>query len=243
MGVLDAIANATVARGTVILCMDASIHEEYDRLVAQLNEVAPRDNMGRTKTRPIVEAMEANREKAAESEVEFTFQALPWIDRMDLEAAHPARKGDEKDQERGFNRITLIPALIRASCAKAKQLSTGDETSDIPDKHWDHLLGYINDKGEKIPGVLNRQQIIDLWNTAAGVNDLSPSVPMSALALLNLPATDESLKPPAPGESAPADGKAGSRPTSRKSSATKKAASRATSRKSPSPNGTSTPAT
>jgi hypothetical protein len=239
MGVLDAIANATVARGTVILCMDATLHEEYDRLVAQLNEVAPRDNMGRTKTRPIVEAMEANREKAAESEVEFTFQALPWIDRMELEAAHPAREDDEHDKLRGFNRVTLIPALIRASCVRVKQLSTGDETSDIPDEHWDHLLG----DGKKKQGVLNRQQIIDLWSTAAGVNDVGPSVPMSALALLNPPATDESSKPPAPGESAPAVGKAGSRPTSRKSSTTKKAASPGTSRKPPSPNGTSTPAT
>jgi hypothetical protein len=243
MGVLDTINAATVARNAVTLCLDTAIYAEHEKLQTQLSEVAPHDNFDRSKSRPIVEAMEALREKAKASEVRFTFEGLSWTGRMELEAEHPPRADDKADQDRGFNRVTLVPALIRASVIEVEEVATGDTATVIPDEYWRHLLGGEDKNGKKVTGVLNRQQVIDLYTGAVAVNDISPTVPQSALALLNPQATGESSKSPEPGPSHLDGSKGGSRPTSRKSNATKKAVSPGSPRKPRSPSGTSTPAT
>lgn len=225
MGVLDKLDAASTARRKVSLILDAALEAEWRDLKDQLDQAATADvdtgSLAMPATTKVVNAMEAIRERVAASEVTFHFESVDWRERVRLQAEHPPRKDNRVDAFRGYDVEAFTPAIIRKTCVGVTD-NEGDEPTPIPDETWDRLLGTDGAKPQ-----LSLGQIDLLYAATTEVNEGLAAVPRSARFLLGSQASEASLAQPTPGTSPRSASKAGSRPTSRKSSATKKAASRA----------------
>ena len=222
MSVLDTIKAASAARRQVTLCLDGALlaeHDELQRAFVQASIADQREGRGDDPSPATLAAADAMDEvipRLAASEVAFTFERLPWAQRLELQAAHPPRDNNLRDRMEGANESTYMPALIRASCVSVKG-ADGEAVTDIPDDVWDVMLAD-----------LSLDQVNELFVAAKSANDMAPTIPFSARALLPRQDSGASLKPPAPGMSARNGSKAGNPPGRRKSSTTRKAASTAT---------------
>jgi len=212
MGVLDTIKQASRARRSVELILDAALEDEWLGLQSQLVAAADKDaetgSLARPATTELVERMEAIRDRVSDSRVTFLFEGVPWEQRMALQVAHPAREGNRLDKVSGFNIETFTPAIIRRACLGA---STDGEAEPTPltDEVWDDLLGK-----------LTYGQIDRLYAAAIAVNDGVTRVPSSARSLLGTQDSGASLAQPGPGKSRRSASKGGSRRGSPKSSVT-----------------------
>lgn len=218
MGVLDTLGNASQATKSVKLCLDAGLLAECDRLLREMEDAAAQDekhgSLAREMTTAVIEEYERVRERMAASEVTFEFRALDWTKRLALQAEHPPRKGNMVDQVQGYNVETFTPAIIKASCVSVTD-AAGDTATKIPVKTWTGLFRKLN-----LP------QIDMLFRAATHANDRVAQVPSSARFLLESQDSEASSMLQDPGKAPlPSGSEAGSRRTSRRSSATKKAAS------------------
>jgi hypothetical protein len=221
MTVLDVMKAATPLVRRVTLCLDGTLQAEYDGLLGALTEAAFKDkteqSLAADNVAKVVRQIERVRDKMLASEVSFSFKALPWFRRMELQSQHPPRDGNLVDRGSGYNVETYIPALIRECCTSV-QGADKKVVTEIPDEHWDHLFS---------PDGLNFKQVDDLFEAAQNANDSATSVPPSARSLLVSQDSGASSKQPGPGTSPPSVSKAGSPRARRSSSTTKKAASSA----------------
>jgi hypothetical protein len=219
MGVLDTIQQATKARRSVKLILDAALDDEWLSLQSQLVDAADKDadagSLARPATTALVNRMEKIRAQVEASEVTFVFEQVPWAERIALQVEHPAREGNTLDRLSGYNVETFTPAIIRRACIGA--FGDGEtEPTPLDDKVWDDLFAK-----------LNYGQVDRLLTVAIATNDGVARVPSSARSLLGTQDSGASLAQPGPGTSARNASKAGSRRTSRKSSATPKVESAA----------------
>jgi hypothetical protein len=233
MGVLDKLDTATPARRDVTLILNQALNAEHDALRRSLEQAADRDlkghgSMEESETSRVVKQMEAKRAAIEASQVTFVMNALDWRRRLALQAEHPPREGNQMDRGAHYNVDTYTPAIIRESCSYVVD-NEGDE-AQVPDPTWDDLLGVSEAEATKARPAkspkLAYSQVNLLFSAASGASDQATRVPTSALFLLDSQDSGESSTSPSPGpDPAPSDSTAGSRPTSRKSTATKKAAS------------------
>lgn len=225
MSVLDTLKKASPNRRSVTLCVDGALQAEWDALTAKLQDAVTADtaagagSLAMPATTQLIEDMDSIRERMAASEVTFLFEQMPWEARLALQAQHPPREKNMADRIRGLNTATFYPALIRGSCVSVTG-ADGDTVTEVPDEIWEGLLG---DPEAGTKGSLSMGQVNQLTQAAQAVNDGETTVPPSARSLLGSRDSGASLAQPSPGTSPPADSKAGSRPTSQKSTATKKA--------------------
>jgi hypothetical protein len=231
MSVLDTIKAATPLVRRVTLCLDGALQAEHDALQRDLVEAAfkdkTEDSLAASNTSRVVQQMERVRKRMSASEVAFSFTALAWFRRMELQAEHPPRDGSLIDRSEGYNVETYVPALIREACVSV-QGADKKVITDIPRDHWDHLLGTpATDEAPAVPPALNFPQVDALFGAANAANENATTVPPSALSLLGNQDSGESLKSPGPGTSRRNASKGGSRSGTRKSTVTRKAASSA----------------
>lgn len=235
MNVLDTLAKASPNQRTVTMCVDGALQARWDALNADLDAAAEKDSAADTGSLAmpnltrIVNDMETIRDQVKASEVTFTFQKMPWTERLQLQADHPPRPGQVIDQLRGFNVLTFYPRLIAKSCVSVTGVD-GDTATDIPQTVWDGLLGTpaepVDPAADGLPvvpataGSLNLGQIDRLIAAAEQVNNGATQVPPSARSLLASQDSGTSLAQPGPGTSAPDGSKGGSRPGSPTSSTT-----------------------
>jgi len=213
MGVLDTIKQASRARRSVELILDAALEDEWLGLQSQLVAAADKDaetgSLARPATTELVERMEAIRDRVSGSRVTFLFEGVPWEQRMALQVAHPAREGNRLDKVSGFNIETFTPAIIRRACLGASADGEAEPTP-LTDEVWDELLGK-----------LSYGQIDRLYAAAIAVNDGLTRVPSSARSLLGTQDSGASLAQPSPGTSRRRSAsKAGSQRGSRRTSTT-----------------------
>jgi len=220
MNVLDTMKAASAARRQVTLCLDGALLAEHDELqkalvqasLAEQREGYSERNPG-PRTLAAADAMDKVSARMATSDVAFTFQRLPWAERLDLQATHPPRNGNVEDAVEGANVETYKPALIRACCVSAKG-ADGDEVTEIPGDVWDTMFGQ-----------LQAGQFETLFAAAKNANDMAAMAPFSARAYLISQGSGVSSTSPKPGTS-PSNGSKGGNPrTRRKSSTTKPAES------------------
>lgn len=234
-GVLAKLDAASPARRAVPLCLDGSTQARMDAIEATFQTAVDHDTKHGTLENPspaltaAVTEREALREQVAASMVTFTFERVPWADRVAIQSEHPPRPGVLVDARSGFNFETFWPAMIRRSVVQVVD-ADGDTTTEIPEATWDNLLGtpeikVLDDDGDetgeviaKTDGSLNLAQVNKLINGANLVNEESPAVPLSALYLLGSQASVESSTQPEPGTSPLDDSKAGNPPGSPSSS-------------------------
>lgn len=233
MGVLDKLAGATTGTREVELILDAALDAQWEHLnrqldraaaedVANVDEDGQADSLAMPATTKVIDEMEEIRERVDASRVTFTFAPMDWPARLSLQADHPPREGNLIDQVKGYNVEEFIPALIRATCTKVTD-AAGDESTEIPDAHWDHLLGNPHADPPAKP-TLTHGQVARLFNAAESTDRGVTRVPPSARYLLGVQDSGASLAQPSPGTS-PHDGSEGGSPRgSRKSSTAKKAA-------------------
>jgi hypothetical protein len=220
VNVLDTMKAASAARRQVTLCLDGALlaeHDELQKALVQASFADQREGYGDRNPGPrtlaAADAMDEISTQMAKSNVAFTFQRLPWAQRLDLQAAHPPRDGNIEDAMEGANTETYMPALVRASCVSVKG-ADGIEETDIPDDVWDGLFCE-----------LTIGQFRDLFGSAKNANDQAVMAPISARALLTSQAFGASLTLPKPGMP-PLNGSKGGNPRPRrKSSVTPKAGS------------------
>jgi hypothetical protein len=222
MSVLDTMKAASAARRQVTLCLDGALQAEHDELqkaFVQASIADQREGRGDNPSPATLAAADAMDEvipRMRASEVAFTFERLPWARRLELQASHPPRDNNLRDRVEGANEVTYMPALIRESCVSVKG-ADGVEVTDIPDDVWDAMVAG-----------LQLDQMQELFTAAKSANDMAPTVPFSARALLTRQDLGASSKQPEPGMS-PRNGSKGGNPRSRrKSSTAKKAASSVT---------------
>lgn len=218
MGVLDKFASASRTRRTYDVVTDAALQAEHDRLAAGLDDAVRADQRDGSAANPtpnltrLVEAMEALRERMEASKVTFTIEPMAWTDRVNLQSLHPPRGGQQLDQMRGYNVVTFLPELIKASTVSVED-ADGDVATEIPDEAWQSMFS-----------VLNYGSVDRLAGLALNVNDEDVRVPSSARSLLESQDSGASLAQPSPGTSRRNGSAGGSRRGSRTSSTAKKAA-------------------
>jgi hypothetical protein len=217
MNVLDTMKAASAARRQVTLCLDGALLAEHDELQKALVQASFDDGdkkgANRTATLAVADRMDKVRERMAASEVAFTFQRLPWAERLTLQADHPPRDGNVRDAMEGANTETYMPALVKASCVSVKG-ADGDEATDIPNDLWDTLFDQ-----------LQIGQFETLFSAAKNANDMAAMAPISARAFLTSQDSAVSLTSPSPGTSPRNGSAAGSPRGRRKSTATTRAGS------------------
>lgn len=221
MGVLDKFDHASQSTDTVTLILDKALDAQWRQLHEDLVEAAKQDeqrgSLAASATRKVIDQLEDIRDQVKASEVRFDFHQMDPFDYLELQAAHPPRKGVLLDRLQGYDSKTFPLALIKQTCTSVTD-TDGDTATEIPDAKWKSLLGS-----------LNLAQMDKLFTAAKGVNLGETSVPPSARSLLGSQDSGASLAQPSPGKDRPRKGSAGgSRRTSPKSSATKKAESSAT---------------
>lgn len=224
MSVLDKLAQASTGTRDETLILDAALESEWERLSTQIDEAISQDSgsLAMPATTGIVTRMDEIREQVKASEVTFTFAPMDWTERLNLQANHPPREGNLIDQLRGYDISVFIPALIRATCVKVVDAS-GDESTEIPDALWDHLLG--NPESDPVvKPTLTHGQVARLFAAAQATDQGVSRVPPSARFLLGSQDSEASLAQPSPGMSPPDGSEGGNRPGSRKSSTARKAA-------------------
>lgn len=239
MSVLDKLDSATTGTRDVEIILNAALEAKWERLSRELDSALTDDSkvvddngqggsLALPATTRVVDAMEEIRDQVIASKVTFRMEPMDWRDRLPLQADHPPREGNLVDQARGYNTMTFIPALIRASCVKVID-ADGDEATDIPDEKWDNLLGVTADPTADPPvkavkPKLTHGQVSRLFAGAQEADQGATRVPPSARSLLGVQDFGASLAQPSPGTS-PRDVSTGGSPRgSRKSSTAKKAA-------------------
>jgi hypothetical protein len=217
---LDTMKAASAARRQVTLCLDGALlaeHDELQKAYAQAVFRDQRDGYSEKNPGPLTlaaaDAMDEVGARMSASEVAFTFQRLPWAERLALQADHPPRDSNVRDAMEGANTETYMPALVKASCVAVKG-DDGETVTDIPDDVWDTVFGQ-----------LQIGQFETLFAAAKNANDQAAMAPFSARAFLTSQDSGASSKSRKPGVSPSNGSKAGSRPGRRKSSATMKAES------------------
>jgi len=239
MGVLDKLASASTGTKQVELILDAALDARWEELSRQLDTAYEADakllvqdtgsadagpqgpSLALPSTTKVVDEMEEIRDRVIASTVTFWFAPMDWRERIALQAEHPPQEGNLLDQTRGYNALTFVPALIRASCVRVVD-QDGDESTDIPDATWDHLLGNPA-ANPPVKPTLTHRQVSKLFAAAQQTDD-GARIPPSARSLLGIQDSGASLAQPSPGTSPRSGSAAGSRRTSRRSSTAKKAA-------------------
>lgn len=218
MTVLDKIKAASPARTQVKVVLNAALLATHQELQDQwVKGTATDADAADDAQHDLAERMEAVTKQMAASEVTFIFERLEWTRRLMLPGEHPVRVEtvdgvkveNPDDKEYGFNRYTFEPALIRESCVEIRDATSVVERADLGDDVWEPLFQN-----------LNAATVDQLFTGALSANDLGVRIPISAPALSKSQANGGSSKPRGPGVSPRAGSKAGSRRTTRKSSAT-----------------------
>lgn len=91
----------------------------------------------------LVERIEAIQAEMRDSTYTFRIRALDNAGYSELEAAHPARDGDEADAVLRFNRDTFFPALLKASIYDPAL--TAEEWTELLTKLTDRQYGELTD--------------------------------------------------------------------------------------------------
>ena len=119
----DILARAKPREHSVRVCVAGDLAAEYDRLQAELAQVATWQPQSMAEENPasdIAERMSALQEEMKGAEVEFVFRALGRKAWSDLVAQHPGKTSEDPwDDE------TLGPALV-AACAIDPVMTDGD---------------------------------------------------------------------------------------------------------------------
>lgn len=104
----------------VPMCMRGDLQADYEVLEAELAAalvLASGDRMGDS---PEVADCKARMEVLAgeikAATLTFRLRGLAQPEHLAIEAAHPAREGNERDKERGFDVEAVEKAIVRAAC-------------------------------------------------------------------------------------------------------------------------------
>jgi hypothetical protein len=225
VSVLDTLRAASPARRSEKMCVNGALQAEWDKTLAEFDDIDPdtSGSLAQPAVTEIVDRLDTLREQVAASEVTFTFEKMPWQERLALQADHPPRDGNVADRIRGFNAETYFPALIAGSCVSVTGVD-GDEVTDVPADVWESLLGApADDDKPAVAGSLNSGQVDRLVALANQVNSGQNAVPPSARSLLVSQDSGASLAQPSPGTS-PLDASADGNPLGSASTSTTKKA-------------------
>jgi hypothetical protein len=220
--VLDRLEGASKGHRSVDLILDADLEAEWQDLNNSLDEMLRRDEQAASladplpNTRAAIERMEELRDLVKASKVTFTFEPLPWTDRLSLQAEHPPREGNLLDRANGYNVVTFIPEVIRRACVSVTD-AAGDTATEVPEATWVSLLGPLDPPAAP---KLTMVQINRLFAAADGQNTQALRVPSSARSLLESQAFGASLARPEPGTPPPSGSTDGNPPGSATSSET-----------------------
>ncbi|PZF98262.1 hypothetical protein [Micromonospora deserti] len=186
----DAIlAGAHLPEDRVPVCTRGDLVAEWKRLGKELTEAkvkaAADPRLGGSGTTELVQRMEKLRAEVEAATVEFRLRALPRKRWNELADAHPPRKDGATvhpdDVGMGVNRLTFLPALVRASTISPK----------LRDETWDRLL---DPDGE----LLSEQQWRRLWRACWNLNVAEIDVPFSVAGLLTTPPSGSDSGSPEP---------------------------------------------
>lgn len=119
MDIDSIIANQTVPRTSVSLCLRGDLQAKWEDLERQLKEETAKSDgklsgqSGPVKT--LAEQVQAVESEMQESTITFELEALPRSAWRELEVRHPARDEDDADRVYGFNVDTFFDEAIPAS--------------------------------------------------------------------------------------------------------------------------------
>lgn len=104
----------------VPICMRGDLQADYEVLQQELVTALAGANEDRMGEDPAVSEVRARIVALAEeikaATLVFRMRGIPQPAHLALEESHPAREGNARDKERGFNVEAVEQALIRASC-------------------------------------------------------------------------------------------------------------------------------
>lgn len=125
------ITNAKAPEKPVPLCMRGDLQGDYEALELELNDalMADRDSMVNPAAEDIKARMAALIEQIKASTLTFRMKGLPKPRQIEIEVAHPAREGVERDKELGYDADAVAKAMIRESCV----------FPPLSGELWDHL--------------------------------------------------------------------------------------------------------
>lgn len=108
----DILARAKPREHSIRICVAGDLAAEYDRLQAELAQVAawqPQSMAEENPSTALAQQMAELQERMKDAEVEFTFRALGAKAWSDLVAEHPGKTSDD-----AWDAETLAPALVSA---------------------------------------------------------------------------------------------------------------------------------
>lgn len=176
------------AEAKATICLRPDLLNEWARLdeeLSSLRETARPSTMSTVKAASRAEREAAKRVQEVEahiedSQVEFTFRAMPNADYQALVDQHPPRKGNQLDAIAGHNRAAVEDAGIRACLVDPVFEDCLDSDCDhVECGSWQQLLG-----------VCNPSEWAELRRAFGEANGSVTSAPKSRLASLILRSGD-----------------------------------------------------
>lgn len=190
----DKLQEAELSQRTVPVCLRGDLWAKIEVLDTELREIltaADDDDrlVGNVPANALAAKIEALQAEMKENTEDFVFEAMHHQGFTDLQAAHPPRKDDVRDERVGYNRDAFAVALLKASVI-SPELDADD---------WILLLGREpdpNTPGDKgVKGKISKRQFDELTSAAWNANTGEVSAPLSQAALRVRNSGSESKRP------------------------------------------------